>query len=186
MSSAAAFKLWDYDTYATLPADRNRYEVIEGELYVSPAPSSWHQTLSRRIQFELYNHYERTRLGQVFDAPIDVIFSPKNVTQPDLAVVLTGGQARVVERGIEGPPDVIVEVLSKSTRHVDLDAKRVLYAQYGVREYWLADPNAKTITVCTQPQLGFTQQTVYTEQDTLQSEVLVDFKLVLAPLFEGL
>lgn len=90
----------DYDDYAQIPPDRNRYEILEGELYVTPAPSPLHQRVSKRLQRMLEAYFETRGLGEVFNAPVDLILTHHDVVQPDLVVVTDPGQ--VSARGIEG------------------------------------------------------------------------------------
>lgn len=128
----------DYSDYARIPPDRNRYEILEGDLHVTPAPSPLHQRVSRRLQRQLEDYFHGRGLGEVFNAPIDVILTPHDVVQPDLVVVTD--PAQVSERGIEGPPTLVVEILSPSTRDHDRTAKARRYAALGIPHYWVADP----------------------------------------------
>jgi Uma2 family endonuclease len=133
----------DYSDYAGIPPDRNRYEILEGELYVTPAPSPLHQRVSKRLQRQLEGYFEARNLGEVFDAPIDVILTAHDVVQPDLVVVTD--PAQVSKRGIEGSPTLLVEILSPSTRNQDRTVKARRYATLGVPHYWLVDPEASRI-----------------------------------------
>lgn len=188
--NAAVLKLWDYEAYAGLPTDGQRYEIIDGELLVSPAPSTRHQTVSRRLQFKLYVLYEETGKGAIFNAPCDVILAPgtpgtpATIVQPDLVLVLLGSQAEISKRGIEGPPDLLVEILSNSTARVDLRTKRALYASHGVREYWIVDPEDNNVEVNTEPSGGFRNSTLYGSNDTLKSPLLPDLALPLRDIFK--
>ena len=133
----------DYSDYAAIPPDRNRYEILEGELFVTPAPNPNHQRVSKRLQRQLESYFEAGGRGEVFNAPIDLILSPHDVVQPDLVVVTDPKQ--VSARGIEGPPALVVEVLSPSSRQTDTSAKAKRYAAFGVRHYWIVDPDARCI-----------------------------------------
>lgn len=134
-----------YEDYASLPEDGRRYEIIDGALHMSPAPRPWHQTVSRRIQFALYAQLELAGLGQVFDAPVDLILSAHDIVQPDL-VYLEGPQAGLItDRAIEGVPALVVEILSPSTRRRDVLTKSALYQRAGVPRYWLVDPDLDRI-----------------------------------------
>ncbi len=128
----------DYSDYVQIPSDGKRYELLEGELHVTPAPSPLHQRVSKRLQRMLEVYFEHTGLGEVFNAPIDVILTNQDVVQPDL--VLVTNPAQISSRGIEGPPLLFVEVLSPSTRGYDRTAKAQRYATLGVRHYWIVDP----------------------------------------------
>lgn len=133
----------DYADYARIPPDRNRYELLEGDLCVTPAPSPLHQRISRRLQRHLEDYFHARGLGEVFNAPIDLILTPHDVVQPDLVVVTD--PAQVSGRGIEGSPALVVEVLSPSTRDHDRTAKARRYAALGIRHYWLVDPETSRI-----------------------------------------
>jgi Uma2 family endonuclease len=130
----------DYSDYAGIPPDGNRYEILEGELYVTPAPSPLHQRVSKRLQRQLEDYFEGRSLGEVFNAPIDVILTPHDVVQPDLVVITDA--SRISQRGIEGAPLLVVEILSPSSRNQDRTTKARRYAQLGIRHYWIVDPDA--------------------------------------------
>lgn len=132
---------YSYEEYAALPSDGRRWELIDGEFEVNPAPATRHQTVSRRLQYELMQQLEEAGLALVFDAPTDVILSDHDVVQPDLAIVGATRKHIVSERGIEGPPDIVVEILSPGTRVLDRRVKSVTYARFGVPEYWIVDPD---------------------------------------------
>ncbi|MBI3029154.1 MAG: Uma2 family endonuclease [Candidatus Rokubacteria bacterium] len=133
----------DYSDYARIPPDGKRYELMEGDVYVTPAPSPRHQRVSRRLQRQLEDYFHARNLGEVFNAPIDLILTPHDVVQPDLVVVTDPGQ--VSGRGIEGLPALVVEVLSPSTREHDRTVKARRFSALGIRHYWLVDPEASRI-----------------------------------------
>ena len=133
----------EYEDYARLPADGKRYEILDGDLYVTAAPSPYHQRLSKRFQRRLEDYFEVRGLGEVFNAPIDVILERHDIVEPDLLIV--GNPAQISQRGIEGAPLLVVEVLSPSTRARDRGVKMRRYAELGVAHYWIMDPEAQTI-----------------------------------------
>jgi Uma2 family endonuclease len=133
----------DYSDYANIPPDGKRYELLEGDLYVTPAPSPLHQRVSKRLQRVLEAYFEAPGLGEVFNAPIDLILTPHDVVQPDLVVVTD--PAQVSGRGVEGPCALVVEVLSPSTREHHRTAKARRYATLGIRHYWLVDPETSRL-----------------------------------------
>ena len=133
----------DYSDYAGIPPDRNRYEILEGHLYVTPAPSPLHQRVSKRLQRRLEAYFEGHSLGEGFNAPIDLILTPHDVVQPDLVVVTN--PAQVSQRGIEGSPTLVVEILSPSTRDHDRTVKALRYAALGIPHYWLVDPDGSRV-----------------------------------------
>jgi Uma2 family endonuclease len=134
---------FEYDDLAGFPSDGNRYEILEGELYTTPAPSPLHQRVSKRLQRMLEAYFEDRGIGEVFNAPVDVILTRRDVVEPDLVVVDT--PAQVTPRAIEGPPLLVVEVLSPSTARTDRGVKSRRYAELGVRHYWIVDIDAQAI-----------------------------------------
>jgi Uma2 family endonuclease len=131
-----------YEDYCRLPNDGRRYEILEGELAVTPAPTPRHQEVLVNLLRLLDEHVRARGLGKVYVAPIDVILSRTSVVQPDLVFVSTARLSLVSTRGIEGPPDLVVEVLSPTTEAQDRGPKLQLYAGYGVAHYWLVDAEA--------------------------------------------
>jgi Uma2 family endonuclease len=151
---------WTYREYCLLPDDGRRYELLEGDLHVNPAPTTTHQTVSKRLQFELMLQIERTGQGVVFNAPVDVIFSDTSVVQPDLLVMRATRRNLISERGIEGAPDLIVEILSPRSERTDRELKFKLYASAGVREYWIVDSRARRVEVFMLGATGYGEATV--------------------------
>ncbi len=130
------------DDLASMPDDGHRYELLDGVLLVTPAPSVLHQACVTAIVALL--HAARTSEHRVFVAPLDVRLSRFTVLEPD---VLVAGKSDVTEARLEGPPLLAVEVLSPSTRRIDLGTKRLAYEAAGVPAYWLVDPDGPTLTV---------------------------------------
>ncbi|MCA9214481.1 MAG: Uma2 family endonuclease [Planctomycetales bacterium] len=133
-----------YDDYVLIPNDGNRHEIIDGCHYMNPAPHPNHQTASRFIQHQLMNQIEIPGLGQVFNAPCDVQLSDYDVVQPDLVIVLKTTDI-VIETRIRGVPDLVVEVLSPSTRKYDQEVKKQLYLKHQIPEYWIVDSKSRTV-----------------------------------------
>lgn len=133
-----------YKEYVLFPCDGNRHEIIDGRHYMNAAPSPRHQTVSRHIQLQLYEQLERKGFGQVFDAPIDLQLTECDVVQPDLVVVLSDNQI-ITSTKIKGIPDLIVEILSPSSRDYDERLKKQLYEQLSVPEYWIVDPEEQCV-----------------------------------------
>lgn len=137
--------IFTYDDYVNLPDDGNRYEIIEGELVMTPAPKTGHQRISRRLLVQLTLFVEEKRLGEVFDAPCDVVFSPENTVQPDILFVSKEQEKLITDDNIQGAPDWIIEILSPATAYSDLIEKKETYEKFGVKEYWIVDPKKKRI-----------------------------------------
>jgi Uma2 family endonuclease len=136
-----------YRDYAGLPDDGHRHELHDGALSVTPSPGTRHQRTSARLSDVLREHVVARRLGEVLYAPLDVILSDTTVLQPDLVYVDHSRHGLVAERGVEGPPTLVVEILSPSTRTIDRVTKPALYARFGVPWLWLVDPEARTLEV---------------------------------------
>ena len=134
-----------YREYAALPADGRRYELHEGELFVTAAPGSLHQRLVGNLFVLLREHANARGLGEVFVSPLDCILSETTVVEPDVVYVESGRSSLVSARGLEGPPTLAVEVLSPSTLPVDRGVKLQLYARYGIPYYWIVEPEARNV-----------------------------------------
>lgn len=133
-----------YDMYAELPDDGQRYEILNGVLeLMSPGPSPTHQEVSRELEFIFMQGCRNEFL--IYHAPIDVILSDRNVVQPDILMLHRSRQHIVTNRGIEGAPDLIVEIVSPGSRSRDRITKFNLYAQHGVPEYWIIDAVSRTL-----------------------------------------
>ncbi len=134
-----------YKDYAALPDDGRRYQILDGELCVTPAPGTQHQTVSMNLSVALGTHAQARGFGQLFAAPTDVILSDTTIVQPDLVFVARDRRESVSARGIEGAPTLVVEILSPSTAQTDRHTKRELYARFGVPCYWIVDADARAI-----------------------------------------
>jgi Uma2 family endonuclease len=139
-----------YDDYVALPDDGLQHEIIDGEHYVTAAPTFRHQNIAADLFASLAAHLAEPGRGKVLFAPLDVVLSPHDVVQPDLLFLSAARYAAALAadpRYLEFPPDLLVESLSPSTRHKDQDLKRRLYERAGVPEYWLVDPDFITVDV---------------------------------------
>jgi Uma2 family endonuclease len=134
-----------YADYCDFPNDGRRHEIIDGEHYVNPAPSMYHQTISKRLHYQLYSKIELGKLGLVFYAPIDVQLGDHDIVQPDLVAVVNSRKSIVAPSRIVGAPDLIVEILSQTSTRNDRTLKRELYERAGVAEYWIVDPVARIV-----------------------------------------
>ena len=176
---------YDYDDYVRLPDDGRRYEIIDGELFMSPSPSFFHQRLSAELFAALFNFIKEKNLGVVVSAPIDVIFEHWNVVVPDIAFVSDARADIIEKRGLVGAPDLLVEILSPSTRERDLSEKRDLYERYGVHAYWVVDPDAEQVLVYRLVEGRYAAPEVLGLDDVLTSALLPGFVLPLRALFRA-
>ncbi len=166
-----------YEDYKLLPEDR-RYEIVEGELLVTPAPSTRHQGILVRLILRMATFVEAGNLGRVLPAPTDVILANESIVQPDLLFVTRGRQGIIDPGGgVNGSPDLVVEILSPSTASRDQVVKRKLYGKYGVREYWIVDPTAHSIEVLTLEQGGLDTWRVFPAGSSLTSPLLPGLSL---------
>ncbi len=134
-----------YEDYLCFPDDGKRYEILEGVLHVVPSPTIRHQRISRELEFIIHGYVIQNGLGEIFDAPLDVVFSSTSIAQPDLIFVSQARQLVITEKHIAGAPDLVVEILSPSTSASDRVTKAQVYARYGVPYYWVVDPEKKAV-----------------------------------------
>jgi len=171
-----------YDDYLLLPDDK-RYEIVEGELLVVPAPNTRHQRVCRNLLVALIRHVDNAGIGEVLAAPYDVVLSQENTVQPDILYVRRERLGIIGEANLRQAPDLVVEVLSAGSRSRDHDIKRKLYARFGVQEYWIVDPDAATVEVLAWGEAGYSSAGVFGVTDRLASPLLPDFNLPLSEIF---
>jgi Uma2 family endonuclease len=178
---------YTYQDYTSLPesVDR-RYELLQGELFMLPAPTTDHQRFSRNLEFMLFQHARVHGLGEVFDAPVDVVFgdgSRREVAQPDIVFIAAARRSIITRTEVAGAPDLVVEVLSPGTEERDRHYKRTLYERYGVREYWIVDPDAHTLEryVLSAERYGTPER--YLETEGFASPLFPGLQIALAEVF---
>lgn len=173
---------WTYEDLFSLPDDGKRYEIIEGELYEMPSLSGAHAKTIINLIALLLPIVARLR-AELFTAPLDVFVSGGDIVQPDLVVLLPGGTAHLALRGVEGPPDLAIEVLSPSNRGHDLLTKRILYQRAGVREYWIVDPASRQIELLALDEDVFRTAQIAAGDESIVSPVLGGAAFPLATVF---
>ena len=173
-----------YQDYFDLPESDDRYELIDGELYIVPAPVPEHQDFLGELYVVIRAFVRENRLGRVFFAPLDVVLSEDDVLQPDLIFVSSERPHVITNRNVMGAPDLVVEVLSPSTAQRDKTLKRKMYAKFGVREYWIADIVGRTIEVNVSSGDKFEVMGVYGEGDTFESPLLPGLEVNVSGVFE--
>lgn len=186
--TAAAYrtqkKIYTYQDYLNLPNDRNRYEIINGELIMTPAPKIIHQDISRNIGIELALFVQKHKLGKVYYAPCDIVLSNENVVQPDILFILKENMNIITEDNIQGAPDIVIEILSPSTGYYDLVAKKEIYETFGVKEYWIVDPKKQWIEIYILKENKYNLHQRADKAGKIQSHLLKWFEIDLETVFK--
>ena len=138
-------KEYTVEDYLLLDEDF-RGELIKGEIIMSPSPNLSHQRITKILE-RIFDSFVASEGGEYFHAPFDVYLDNRNVVQPDILLLTKSNLSKIKDRGIEGAPDLVVEILSPSNSHIDRYHKRVLYQEFGVKEYWIVDPNNKSLEI---------------------------------------
>ena len=181
---------WTFSDLVALPEDRLRHELIDGEHFVTPSPNTAHQTILKNLFVILNACVERRGVGEVLFAPFDVKLSPYTVLVPDLLFFTADRFAEAVnDRHATAAPDLVVEILSPSTRRRDLGRKRAVYDREGVREYWVLDPVAESVVVLRRTAegggLADVRALTASQKGILQSPLFPGLKIRLAEVFSG-
>lgn len=167
-----------YEEFMALPEDEyTRAELIEGELVLNPAPFFRHQIVAGNIYHALRNYLAQHRIGRAVMAPADVVLSRENVVQPDVMVFLGENLSLMHWKNAQRAPDIAVEVLSEGTHRRDTVTKRRLYAQHGVQEMWIVDPDEASVTIIRNG------QEVFVVADTITTPLLPSFAMPLRDVF---
>jgi len=174
-----------YEDYVLFPDDGRRHELIDGEHYVTPSPVTKHQKISGNLFGLLYSHIQKTKIGHLFAAPMDVVLSDLDVVQPDLLYITNTHASIMTEKNIQGAPDLVVEIVSESSRKIDEMIKRKLYERYRVPEYWIIDPELESVKVYRLSDKGYSRIAELTVEanDTLTSMLIPDWQLPLSKIF---
>ena len=171
------------EEYKNLPETGPRYQLVEGDLYMAPAPNRFHQDISRNIQGALDRYLEANPIGVLYNAPFDVYLTRTDVFQPDLIVVLNANRSILTDAGAEGPPEFVVEILSPKTRELDLVNKRRVYARLGVKELWIIDPEPGIIEIYRFEQNSSGPVATLHPSDTLTTPLLPGFSMPAGAVF---
>ena len=182
MSTTPARKM-NYDQYCLLPEDGNQYELIHGELIVTPSPNRRHQRIVVVLSSELHGYVDKHSLGEVYVAPLDTILDYYTVVQPDILFVSKERLPEVGKERIEGAPDLAVEVLSPTTVLKDRRRKLALYAEFGVREYWIIAPETHTIEVYELSDGALHLTRTFADTETFESRLLPGFHFHVEKIF---
>ena len=174
-----------YEDYLNAPDDE-RYELLDGELVMTAAPNLAHQKVLFRVARLVEDFVLERGLGEVFIAPTDVVLSDTNVVQPDVIFVSKDRKSILGVDNIRGAPDLVVEVISPTNPERDLVRKREIYARHGVGEYWIADPDARSMRVMVMEGESYRVAGEYGIGDTLTSSTLRGLDLVVGDVFAEL
>jgi Uma2 family endonuclease len=182
MSNPSTFH-WTYEDYVRLTVEGESFEFIEGRQFVAPMPTVWHQLTSRNLGFLLMLYLRDNKLGELLHPPVDTVFADDTMLQPDIAVLLNEHGDRLKKEGLFGAPDFVIEILSPSTAARDRREKLAVYARYGVREYWLVDPESARIEVFVLESGRLVKKTEHESGEARSLAVLPGFAAPLEDVF---
>lgn len=183
MTSAVEERVTARD-YRSLPPSGERYQLIEGDLYMAPAPNRFHQDVSRTILLRIANYLESHPIGAVYCAPLDVYLNDNNVFQPDLVYIASDNFGVLTDAGVEGAPDLVVEILSAGTAKLDRNPKKRVYAESGVKELWFVDPETTTVSVYFLQENALQPVAIYSSSDRFESKFFPDLVFSVADFFK--
>ncbi|MFN3532397.1 MAG: Uma2 family endonuclease [Candidatus Brocadia sp.] len=175
-------KKYTYEDYLKTPEDK-RYELINGELLLTPSPIPNHQRVSGKLEFMVRKFITENNQGEVFYAPCDVYLDNENVIQPDILFISKERLNIVGEKNIQGAPDLVIEIISEYSVYRDMAQKKRLYARFGVKEYWIVIPEEKEIEVHILKDSTYQLHATYSKTDTLESPSLKGLKIELKEIF---
>ena len=173
-----------FEEFRQLPEDGRRYELVRGEVHLTPSPTTKHQIILARLYASLEAYLSKTHLGRVLFAPLDVRLSADTALQPDLIFVAKAHAAIIQEDYLRGTPDLVVEILSPSTAAHGRATKLPLYAEAGVAEMWIIDPQAKTIEILKLQGNKYLVDAALAGRLTLTSSFFPGWELALPDLFD--
>jgi len=174
-------KPWTYEEYARLD-DEQRYEIINGELLMAPAPDWTHQDWSRKLFRRLDKFVMERQLGELAYAPVDVVLDSENVVQPDLLFMAKANLSILQTRGVFDAPDLLIELISPSSVRRDRYVKKELYARFGVKEYWIVDTSNKALEIWKLQNRLYELHCMIEEKGKVTSAVLTDFEFDLSEI----
>ncbi len=162
------------------------YQLIEGELVMTPAPNPRHQIILGRLFRTISEFVEEKKAGIVLISPIDLYLDDENAFQPDIIFISKNSQSVIKKDGIYGPPEIVIEILSPSTAHYDLREKFRIYERTGVKEYWIVDPDMKSVEVYLNKAGGFSLEYKVETEGEIGSKILDGFKINIREIFSDL
>mgnify|MGYP001327293968 CR=1 FL=1 len=178
MQTENADRLYTYDDYLKIDDD-NQYELIGGKLVLVPAPRTIHQLVKGNIFWVLKDYIRKNNLGEILDAPTDVLLSETEKPQPDILFIAKNRLDIITEMNIQGAPDLVIEILSPSTGRHDKVEKSRMYYKHGVKEYWIVDPDHKVIEVFIPAEKNWNLFQSYNTDEILTSPLLNGLEIPL-------
>lgn len=168
--------------YLLLPDAGPRFQLVDGEFHMAPAPNTYHQIISRNLGYMLMRHLEDHPIGEIFIAPFDVYLSDIDVFQPDICFFSKNQHHYLDERGATSAPWLVVEILSPSSRRLDIGPKREVYARCGSRELWLIDPIKRELAVYLLREDAERPARLVAENETFTSALLPGLEISLSKI----
>jgi Uma2 family endonuclease len=165
-----------------------RYELMDGELSLVPAPTTLHQTVAQNLEYLLTKHVRATRCGRVLHAPLDVVLGVgerRDVVQPDILYVDKARTRIITNDEVAGAPDLVIEILSPGTKRRDRGYKRTLYERSGVREYWIVDPESSVVDVFVLIATGFGPAARHELGSEIACSVIPALRVPLVEVFDS-
>jgi Uma2 family endonuclease len=175
--------VFTYEDYLQLPDNGKRYEIIDGELYMSPAPNLGHQRRVRRFLYVVEDFLEKNPIGEVFPAPTDIILSDIDVLQPDIVFIAKDKFDRLTRENIQGAPDLVIEVLSPYTEKRDRTVKLKTYTKFGVLEYWMVSEENETVEIWRRKGKKLIFHTLLDKTQILTTPLLPGLEISLKKIF---
>jgi Uma2 family endonuclease len=174
-----------YEDFVNFPDDGKRHEIIDGEHHVTPSPNLKHQAIVGNLFLSMATHLKEHPIGHVFGSPLDVIFSDLDVVEPDLQYISRERFEILTKQHVRGAPDLVIEILSPSTRRTDEITKRKLYERFGVQEYWVVDPELDAIKVYRRTAERFEKiaELSVEQREVLTTPLLPKWSIPLADVF---
>ena len=172
-----------YADYLQFPDDGLRHELINGEHYVTPPPTMRHQQIASNLHYLIRHYLEEHPIGKVFFAPVDLHLSDLDVVEPDILFVSQERADRITLKNLQGAADLVIEILSPSTRRRDKGLKRALYERVDVREYWMVNPDRDEVEVFTRSGKIFHAPVRYTRDQILVTPLLPGLELAVNRIF---
>lgn len=172
-----------YHDYTLLQDIDKRYEIIEGRLTMVPAPAPYHQQVSIKLENILYDFVCDNELGEVICAPCDVVLSKTDVVQPDIFFISKERLSIIGKTRIKGAPDLVIEIISPLSGSRDRIIKKKLYAEHYVKEYWVVEPNKKTLEIFWLNINTYELIGNYRSEDIIESRLLAGLRFNLKRIF---